>query len=100
MSESTLFVFARISPKEQHFREAKQAIIDILHQTREEPGCRQFELHENALEKSLFLYEEWEGEAALQEHYEKPYTAAVFEHYQDWLSSPVEVFKMQKCIAA
>ncbi|WDE08715.1 antibiotic biosynthesis monooxygenase [Thalassomonas viridans] len=100
MSGNSLFVFAKIHPKNEHFEEAKQAIINILKLTREEPGCRQFELHENATGKSLFLYEEWENELALEEHYKKPYTAAVFENYQAWLAAPVDITKMQKCTGA
>ncbi|WP_299007054.1 putative quinol monooxygenase [uncultured Shewanella sp.] len=96
MSENRLFVFAKIHPKNEHFEEAKQAIINILPLTRQEPGCRQFKLHENATEKCLFLYEEWENELALEAHYQKPYTAAVFERYQEWLAAPVDVTKMQR----
>ncbi len=99
MSQNSLFVFARISPKVEHFEDAKNAILNILQQTREEPGCHQFELHENNSEKSLFLYEEWASESALDEHHQKPYALDVFESYKKWLSSPVEVVKMTKCIA-
>lgn len=98
MSENSLFLFAKISPKDENFKEAKNAILNILQQTREEPGCRQFELHENAEERSLFLYEEWETESALEEHYQKPYTLQVFENYKQWLAAPVEIVKMSKCI--
>lgn len=97
MSQSSLFVFAKITPKNEHFSKARQAIINILELTREEPGCRQFHLHEGIADKILFLYEEWENELALEEHYRKPYTAAVFERYQEWLAAPVEITKMQKC---
>jgi len=100
MSENSLFVFARISPKDENFEEAKNAILNILQRTREEPGCRQFELHENNEERNLFLYEEWESESALEEHYLKPYTLQVFENYKQWLAVPVEIVKMSKCITA
>ncbi len=96
MSGERLFVFAKITPKSEYFDNAKQAIIDILKPTRSEPGCHQFELHENILEGHLFLYEEWEDAEALDEHYQKPYTSAVFENYEEWLASPVEVSKMKK----
>lgn len=100
MSKSSLFVFARISPKDENFEEAKNAILNILQRTREEPGCRQFELHQDDEGRSLFLYEEWESESALEEHYLKPYTTQVFENYKQWLAAPVEIVKMRKCIAA
>ena len=99
MPKNSLFVFARISPKGEHFEDAKNAILNILQKTREEPGCFQFELHENNIEKSLFLYEEWASESALEEHYQKPYTSEVFENYKEWLASPVDVVKMSKCAA-
>jgi len=98
MSEHSLFVFAKISPKHEHFEDAKQAILNILQQTREEPGCYQFELHENQAEKSLFLYEEWANKSSLEEHYHKPYTSEVFENYEKWLDTPVDVIKMSKCV--
>lgn len=100
MSETSLFVFATISPKHEHFEASKNAILNILQETRAEPGCLQFELHENAAEKSLFLYEEWASESALEEHYLKPYTSQVFESYKEWLSAPVDIVKMRKCIAS
>ncbi|BFM17375.1 putative quinol monooxygenase [Maricurvus nonylphenolicus] len=100
MPQSSLFVFAKISPKDEHFEKAKKAIINILPQTRQEPGCIQFELHENEHEKALFLYEEWESESALEEHYQQPYTAEVFEAYKEWLAVPVDIEKMKKCTSA
>lgn len=102
MSKNSIFVFARISPKDENFEEARNAILNILQKTREEPGCRQFELHENENDdkKCLFLYEEWESDSALEEHYLKPYTSQVFENYKQWLAEPVEIVKMRKCITA
>ncbi len=100
MSQKNLFIFAKISPKSEFFENAKCAILDIVEQTRLETGCLQFELHEDHDEKCLFLYEEWESEAALEQHYQQPYTATVFESYKEWLASPVEVVKMKKCEAA
>ena len=94
---SSLLVFATITPKEEYFEEAKRAVLNILQKTREESGCKQFELHEDDSEKHLFLYEEWENELALEEHYKKQYTAEVFEKYRKWLTVPVDIIKMKKC---
>ena len=91
MTENSLFVFARISPKKEHFEDAKLAILNILGQTLEESGCRQFELHEDESETYLFLYEEWTSNSAIEEHYQKPYTIEVFESYKKWLTVPVDV---------
>lgn len=115
MSDSHLFLFACITPKAEYAIEAKQALVGILAATRAESGCLQFELHDNFATHDnlkangefeshgnetgqLFLYEEWVNEAALEQHYQQPYTQAVFESYQEWLAKPVEINKMYKVV--
>ncbi|MGV2871310.1 putative quinol monooxygenase [Colwellia sp. E150_009] len=45
----------------------------IMLQTRDEPGCLEFTLHEDGM-GSLYLYEEWIDEYALQLHHNMAYT--------------------------
>jgi quinol monooxygenase YgiN len=97
MSKNSLFVFAKISPKGEYFKNAKQAITRIIAQTQEESGCLQFEVHENEEQDTLFLYEEWRSADDLKEHHEKSYTQEIFENYKEWLAQPVEITKMIKC---
>ena len=92
----TLFVFAKISPKPEFLLDARKAILGILKATRLEAGCKQFELHDGEDDGCLYLYEEWEDEIALEEHYSKDYTKNVFEKYQNWLAKPVDITKMVK----
>ena len=94
MASKSLFIFAKISPKPEHLSDARSAVVSIVERTRAEPGCHQFSLNEGIDDASLYLYEEWESEAALGEHYDQPYTAEVFDAYQLWLAKPVEVTKM------
>ncbi|MEP3244748.1 MAG: putative quinol monooxygenase [Sneathiella sp.] len=89
-----LFVIAKITPKAEHFEQAKTAITDIVERTLEEGGCRQFSVYQS--DASLFLYEEWEDQAALDEHYAMPYIAPVFEAYEEWLATPVEINKLSR----
>ena len=96
MTTPGLFVFARIAPKPEHLDDARDAIKGILDATHAEPGCRQFVLHEGQDDGCLYLYEEWDNEAALAKHYDQPYTKAVFEKYQSWLAEPVEVIRMMR----
>jgi len=96
MSKKNLFLIAKVLPKDEHFEDAKVALLDIIEQTLEEDGCIQFELYDD--KKNLYLYEEWIDESALAQHYEEPYTKVVFDKYQKWLAKPVEVMKMEKSI--
>lgn len=94
MTKTSLFVFAKITPKLEYLSEARNAILGIIEQTRLESGCRQFVLHEGKEDDCLYLYEEWDDQATLAKHYDQPYTKAVFESYEQWLAVPVEVTKM------
>lgn len=92
-----LFLVAKITPKAEYFQAAKQAIVDIIPQTRNEPGCLEFTLHQDN-NGCLFLYEQWVDECALEQHYEMPYTREVFQRYQNWLSEQPEITKLTKVI--
>ena len=84
-------IFATITPKSEYFDDAKEAIRSILDNTRQESGCIQFDIHTNESASELFLYEQWDDESALQNHYEQSYTKRVFKSYETWLAKPVDV---------
>jgi quinol monooxygenase YgiN len=94
MNEHT-FIFAKITPKPKYFEVSKEAIKDIISQTRNESGCLEFTLHDDGA-GSLCLYEEWIDDNALKLHHEMDYTKAVFEAYIDWLATPPEISKLNK----
>ncbi len=90
-----LCLVAFITPKQEFYQTAKQAIVDILEVTRAEAGCITFWLHENQEENQLCLYEQFTSQEALDEHYAKPYIKPVFEAYEAWLEKPVEITKLK-----
>lgn len=89
-----LFIFAEIKPKPEYFANAQQAIIDILDQTRSESGCRSFNLFEAPDRETLYLFEEWDDQNALDLHHAQPYTAAVFKSYESWLAEPPRILPL------
>ncbi len=89
-----LFIFAEIKPKPEHFDEAKKAIIGILKQTRAEKGCRSFDLFNSPDQSTLYLFEEWDDQNALDEHYAKPYIIEVFKAYENWLAEPPRILPL------
>ncbi|WP_394391245.1 putative quinol monooxygenase [Shewanella woodyi] len=92
MNEHT-FIFAKITPKPKYFEVSKEAIMNIISQTRNEPGCLEFTLHEDG-SGNLCLYEEWIDDNALKLHHEMDYTKAVFEAYTDWLAIPLKFLNL------
>lgn len=94
----TLFGFAKITPKSQHYTDAQNAILAIVAETRAEPGCIQFTVLADADQGHIFLFEEWQNEDALTEHHGKPYTKAVMDNYTNWLAEPLRFETMAKLI--
>ena len=90
-----LNTIARIAPHPTHYNKAREAICEIIEQTRAEPGCMEFRLSENAQDGTLYLYEEWRDEAALASHHDQPYTRAVFEAYRDWLAEEPQILHLR-----
>ncbi len=95
---NTLFGFAKIKPKTDNYDDARDAILGIVSETRAEPGCIEFTVLTDADQGHIFLYEEWQDEAALKEHHSKPYTKAVMDNYDNWLAEPLRFETMIKLV--
>lgn len=95
-SETLLYVFAEITPKPEHLEESRAAIEGIMSDTLNEAGCHVFALLTGQEDDGrLYLFEAWTDAQSLADHYEQPYTKAVFESYQSWLAEPVKIIKMK-----
>jgi quinol monooxygenase YgiN len=88
-------IFAKITPKPEYLNETRQALSALISPTLDEDGCHAFCLNEDS-EGHLYLYEEFDSEAALKLHSEKPYTKAVFAQYEIWLVVPIEATRMKR----
>lgn len=91
-----LYIFAEITPKPQHLKDAHNAILGIVDQTRKENGCRSFDVFEGLEAGEIYLFEEWDDQNSLDVHYGKPYTAAVFASYEQWLAKPPKIKKLSR----
>ena len=71
-------------------------MVPSIHLTRAEPGCREFQMFEIKGNKDRFVvYERWQNQAALEWHWQQPYTKdtlALFEeHLVESLSETKDV---------
>lgn len=74
MTGETLRVVARMVAFPDRIEEAKALLIAIVAPTRQEPGCIRYELLQNQLNPTEFVFiEEWESEAALNTHLSSPH---------------------------
>jgi len=92
-----LSLFARITPKPDYYDDALKALRQVIRPTNEETGCRRFELNVgDGDDPSLYLVEHWASDAALELHYEQPYSKEIFALYENWLAEPPMVIKMRR----
>ncbi|MEO1137920.1 MAG: putative quinol monooxygenase [Pseudomonadota bacterium] len=84
----SLTYLAEISPKPEHFNQARDAVLGITGRTRSEAGCLQFDLYCDHTQDRLFLLETWRDKGAFDWHHQQTYTQEVFEAYGDWLTKP------------
>ncbi len=94
--DNRLYIAADVCLKPEYFARGKAALESILKPTLNESGCHVFSLMESQTDANkLHLFEIFENEQALEQHYQKDYTKAVFANYDKWLSNPIEVRKMK-----
>jgi quinol monooxygenase YgiN len=86
-------VFATIPVKPEHLHDARDAVADIVLQTRAEAGCEHFEPYRAADgSANIYIFERWADRAAFDFHHAQDYTKAVFAKYEGWLrADPVLV---------
>lgn len=89
-----LYILAEIEQKPEHFKDARQAIIGIMDQTRAESGCRSSKLLEAPDQTILYLFEEWQDQDTLDQHHTQPYAPAIFKAYEGWLAKPPRILPL------
>lgn len=89
-------VIARLRVKQEHRSVFEDALAVLLPKTHDESGCLFFEAYrEPKTEGVYWLAERWRDRDALEAHYAQPYVRAMFDHYDDWLLSPPEIFEVE-----
>jgi len=92
MAEKKVTVLARFKAKTGMEEQVKQEIMALVAPTRSEAGCINYDLHQSADDKSLFmLYENWVSKKDLDEHLEMPYLNAFLGEADQILAEPVEI---------
>ncbi len=95
VKDTRLFLFAIIKPKPEFYKVARDAVQSIIIPTLQESGCHVFAQF-NGMDEThtMYLFEIFESNEALDIHYEQNYTKKIFASYQEWLANPVEVIKL------
>ena len=72
--------------------EVKLALIDLVEPTRREEGCLVYELQQNQVDSTDFVFiEEWESETLLNAHLESPHMNEVDAKLDGLLAAPPDI---------
>ena len=87
-----LTVLARIRALPGHEQEVKAALLALIHPTRQERGCLNYDLHQSTTDPALFVFHEnWLSRAHLDAHLQMPHLDAFEEQTKGLLAEPVEI---------
>ncbi len=79
-----LLVVAHIRARREKQEELRKTLLGLVGPTRKEAGCVRYQLYRNNTDPQDFTFvEEWESDAALDEHLKKPHLQAAFAAFPD-----------------
>jgi len=89
-NEITLFV--KVAAKSESTEKAKQALLDDVHGAWNENGNYKMEIYEAKNKPDIFyLFERWQNQEALENHFKQPYTGGAFDLQKADLTEPIEM---------
>jgi quinol monooxygenase YgiN len=89
-----LTVIAYITAKASHQDQVREALLDLVAQTRNEKGCINYDLHQSQENASEFaIYENWENATDLDAHAKSPHIQAFTRNARHLLEGPAEIRK-------
>ncbi len=92
MKSKRITVLALMKAKDGMEETAGQELLSLVNPTRSEPGCINYDLHQAAEEKSLFMFfENWKSMEDLEKHRETPHLKAYKQKAGSFLVKPAEV---------
>jgi quinol monooxygenase YgiN len=90
--DEKIVLFARLKVKQGKEDEAKQAALAIVAASRAEDGCLNYDFHQAIDDAALFFWHEtWANQAALDEHFTKPYFAELGAKLKDITEEPLQL---------
>jgi len=92
MAENKVTVLAKCKAKPGMEEELRKELMALVAPTRSESGCINYDLHQSADDKALFiLYENWVSKKDLDEHLAMPYLKAFLGKADEILAQPVDI---------
>lgn len=85
-------VAGTVKIKSERREEAQQLALRMVTATQAEPGCLTYQFYVDLTDPTLFfLFEEWENEEALSQHFQTPHMVEFQKHLPGLLVGPINV---------
>jgi quinol monooxygenase YgiN len=92
MKDKKVTVLALVKAKEGMEETVRKELMALVNPTRSEVGCVDYDLHQAAEDKSLFMfYENWNSMEDLEKHRETAHLKAFRDKAGGLLEKPIEV---------
>lgn len=91
------YVLARITVKADAAATARAILMELVAQSRQEPGCVTYELYQQAATPHVFqTVEQWEDKAAADAHMTTPHVGAAIAAAGPLFAAPPEILAYTK----
>jgi quinol monooxygenase YgiN len=95
--ETGLFIFARFHARPGNEAAVKEALLEVLAKTREEPGCLSIHDYRSIRDPQLcYIHSRRKDEAAFERHAELPHTVRFLERVQPRIDHPLDVARTER----
>jgi quinol monooxygenase YgiN len=92
-----LFIFARFHARSGNESAVREAILDGLAPTREEPGCLSSHAFRSIRDARLFyVHSRWKDESAFARHAGLPHTVRFLERVEPLIDHPLDVTRSEQ----
>ncbi len=91
MSEN-LYLTAKLQVKSEKLEELKQSALAIVADSRAEPGCISYNVHQSIDDETVFIWREcWKSKQDLDEHFQKDYIVNFFAKVDEFAAEPPQI---------
>jgi quinol monooxygenase YgiN len=92
-------VIARFMARKEKEDQLRALLQSMLAPTHAEPGCKEYELYESDSTGRFYLYEQWESQAALDQHAASPHFRRLEQTAPELMKEPFEVNILKPILA-
>ncbi|WP_279483774.1 putative quinol monooxygenase [Aureimonas sp. SK2] len=88
---------ATLTAKPGREGDLRQALLTILADVRQEPGCLRYDMHEDRDHPArIVMLETWEDEAALTRHAQAPAFTGLAARFDELLAEPLALIRLKR----